>query len=294
MSILIKNIIPEFLKKKYKAINHSRVIKQTLSYQLLNENDFISILTERIGLSRGDTVFIHSSIDQLNLSFPFFKILNILLEIVGPEGTILFPTYPRLTSYRYLNSGEVFDIRKTQSFTGALNEYARRKKIAVRSLHPTKSCLAIGKDAHAMTDTHQNSPYPYSPESPYYKIMQNNAKLIGLGVESTYVSFIHSVDDFLGEGYPVEVYYKNLFKAKCIDYNGEITTVPTYAHRLEVMNFNIPAFFDKYVDKEIINWFDVGGNKFYTGSSVPLFNRMYELALDRITIYKPKYYKKFK
>ena len=52
----------------------------------------ITILKENLNIKKNDIVFIHSSVDNLNLDFPFYKIINIILEIVGENGTILFPS----------------------------------------------------------------------------------------------------------------------------------------------------------------------------------------------------------
>src|SRR6185503_6809013 len=112
-------------------------------------------------LVSGDNVMIHSSMDQLHLSFSFGRILSILRAIIRKEGTMLFPTFPRLPSYEFLRTGEIFDIRKTASHMCILTEYARRQREAVRSLHPTKSVCAIGPLANDLTSTHSKSPYAF-------------------------------------------------------------------------------------------------------------------------------------
>jgi len=111
-----------FLKRTRIRLRKARVA----SFPALTENTFRTILTDDLGLEDGDTVFIHGSVDQLNLSFPVRRILPMIQEITGERGTLLFPTYPRLASYEFLSRGEIFDIRKTPSFTGLLSEIARR------------------------------------------------------------------------------------------------------------------------------------------------------------------------
>src|SRR5205085_12038787 len=119
-------------------------------------------LTGQLRLTANDVVYVHSSIDRMHLAFPFYRILSLLREVVGPTGTVLFPTSPnpRISSYEYLLRGERFDVRRTPSYAGLLNEFARRERGAFRSLHPTKSVCATGPLARELTATHQLSPYP--------------------------------------------------------------------------------------------------------------------------------------
>src|SRR5262245_5706368 len=93
----------------------------------LTETQLLQILVNELGVGEGDTVFVHSSIDRLNLGFPFYRVLPLLEELIGARGTLLFPTYPRLSSYEFLRRGEVFNIRKSPSYTGILTEVARRQ-----------------------------------------------------------------------------------------------------------------------------------------------------------------------
>src|SRR3982750_4916607 len=119
----------------------------------LSELDFKEILSNDLNLREGDTVFLHSSVDQLNLDFPFYRILSLLRDVVGASGTLVFPTYPNhiISSYEYLSQGAVFDVRRTPSYIGLLTEFARRNPGAIRSLHPSKSVCAIGPNAAELT-----------------------------------------------------------------------------------------------------------------------------------------------
>src|SRR6266478_1191288 len=60
----------------------------------LSERDFTRILADDLGLSVGDTVYVHSATDGLHLGFPFYRILFLIQQIIGPRGTMLFPNYP--------------------------------------------------------------------------------------------------------------------------------------------------------------------------------------------------------
>src|SRR5438034_6457888 len=211
----------------------------------LSEKCFLDILRNDLLLTSGDVVFVHSSIDHLNLDFPFYRILTLLRNVVGEQGTLLFPSYPnhRISSYEYLLQGRSFDVRRTPSYVGLLTEFARRQKGAVRSLHPTKSVCAIGPLAHELTGTHHNSPYPYDHSSPYRKLTDAGARIIGLGTWTSRLSFVYCVEDEMKEDFPARVYHERLFAVPCTDYDGRVKIVETYAHNMRIIDtHDVPAF----------------------------------------------------
>jgi aminoglycoside 3-N-acetyltransferase len=276
----------------------ARMLEQRLSrarlarLRPLSEEAFRTLLTDTLGLRAGQTVFVHSSIDQLSLEFPFYRVLTLLREAVGEEGTLLFPTFPRLGSYEFLKTGQVWDLRKTPSYTGVLTELARRQKAAVRSLHPTKSVVAIGARAMELVSGHSLSPYPFDAESPYRRLVGVDARIIGLGVQTRNLTFVHTVDDALGERFPVQPYEDELFKAPCVDARGERVIVPTYAHAMRKMDNDIPAFMRRHVPAEVCRDLAVQGMRFFTADARPLFATMLELAQRGTTFYRPAYRKR--
>lgn len=288
---IFRKFIPNSLFNYYSGLKQRNLAKKMQSTQKISSNDFLRILTDEMGIKKGDIVLVHSSIDRLNTDMSPKEILSALIETVGEDGTLLFPTYPAKTSYEFLKSGEIWDIKRTPSFSGLLSEVARRSKGSKRSLHPTKSVCAIGMKADYFVNDHHQSPYPYDITSPYYKVAEKQGKSIGLGVTSNYFSSTHIVDDYFKEKFPVMPYHKRIFEAKCIDYNQDIKIVKTYAHNLRKMKFNIPLFFKKYIPSEIAFDFQLFGLDFFLVQSSPLFGIMIELANDGITIYKKIYYK---
>jgi len=251
----------------------------------LTETQLLDIFVNALGLTKGDTVFVHSSIDQLNLGFPFYRVLPLMEDLVGAGGTLLFPTYPKLSSYEFLSRGEVFDIRKSPSYTGILSEVARRQANSVRSLHPTKSVCAIGAAAEELTRDHQKSPYPYDSCSPYHRITDFGGKIVGLGVSTANLSFVHCVDDALKNDFPVQPYHAQLFAATCINGAGSKVIVETYAHDLRKMNHNIPRFMKTHVSSQACVDLNLDGTKFFRADARRLFDEMSSLAATGKTIY---------
>jgi aminoglycoside 3-N-acetyltransferase len=261
----------------------------------LSEKDFTAILTGDLGLALNDTVYIGSSVDQLHLDFPFYRILDLVREVIGAKGNILLPTYPNrapMSSYQYLQEGRVFDVRRSPSYTGLLSEFARRRAGAVRSLHPTKSVCVIGPDAVELTREHQNSPYPYDVGSPYYKLIEHEAKVIGLGIWTEYLSFGYTVDDAMKENPPVRTYYPEIFAAKCIDYEGREVTVETYAHNMNNVVHDVPRFMREHIAPEICQDLTIKGMRFFRADAKKLFDEMLWLARQGITTYPGRVYSK--
>ncbi len=261
----------------------------------LSEREFIEILANDLTLREGDTVFVHSSVDQLNLDFPFYRILSLLREVIGERGTVMFPTYPNhiISSYEYLMRGEIFDVRRTPSYIGLLTEFARRQRGALRSLHPTKSVCAIGPRAAELIAEHQNSPYPYDTCSPYYKLMQCDAKIIGLGVWTKKLSFVYCVDDALKESGPVRTYLPQKFAARCVNYDDETEVVETYAHDMRVVDaHDVPAYMKRHISPNVCSDLVIKGMKFFRADAARLFDEMLRLAKQGVTVYSRSVYSK--
>lgn len=282
---VLQQFIPAPILPYARRIHHRRLRARVAALPPVTEDIFRKILTDDLRLKNGDVVFIHSSIDRLNLDFPFYRVLHLIRQIVGDDGTLLFPTYPKLTSYEYLLTGDMFDVRKSPSYTGILTELARKQKNAVRSLHPTKSVCALGKYAVELTKMHQQSPFPYDYCSPYYRMIERDAKIIGLGVSTKNLSFVHCIDDALKEKFPVQPYHPRLFQARCINYLGEVEIVSTYAHNLKFMNLNLPLYMGRYIPEDICAEMTLYGMKFFRAKSKELFRSMLDLAKEGVTIY---------
>src|SRR5262249_1918986 len=232
---LAKTILPTKAFASLRRAKWERERRRVASLRPLTEEDLRKILINDLRLVTGDLVYVHSGMDGLNLDFPFYRLLFLIQEVIGNAGTVVFPTYPnhRISSCKWLRQGNVFDIRKTPSYTGILTEFARRQRKAIRSLHPTKSVCAIGPAAKELTATHHLSPYPYGTGSPDQKLIAGGGKIIGLGATTNYISFGYCVDDAFKDQFPVRVYHEEILVAPCINYEGETVIVKTYAHDMK-------------------------------------------------------------
>jgi len=256
----------------------------------ISENEVREILINKLGIEKGSVVFIHSSVDKMFLKFPFYDLLPILQEVVGPEGTLLFPcSHIRTRAEEYLeNPSAVFDVIRSVSVRGILPEMARMEKNAYRSLHPTNSVVAIGKDAKELTRYHQDTIYPCGEKSPFYEITKYNGIIIGLGVGVDNLSFVHSVEDVMKDEFPFKTRMNKIFECKVIDIYRTTRLVKTLVAHPGIKNRNVKKFMDKYIPNETYNHITYKGIPFFRVDAKKLFEKMIILAKSGKTIYIQK------
>src|SRR5437868_14678503 len=76
---------------------------------------------EELGLKPGDIVLVHSSFKSLGVTDPE-EIIGALLDVLGPEGTLLMPALTYLQDPPHIH-----DTRQTPSCVGYLTEYFRAR-----------------------------------------------------------------------------------------------------------------------------------------------------------------------
>ena len=267
------------LVHNYKNYKHQRLPK-------LSEAEFRHILTDTLGVRAGAVVFVHSSMGQINLGFSFHRVLAVLVEAVGEGGTVLFPcSHLSERPEDWLKKGEVFDVKKNPTTMGIIPEFARRQKGASRSAHPTSSVVAIGKCARELTRDHSKSIYPCGERSPYYKIVHHDGLIVGLGVNTEVLTFVHCLEDNWKERFPVETRSRETFAARVRDEDECEQIVQTLVAQKRIRWRHIPRYMQRHVPVDVCRDLKIGGVNFYTARSKDLYAKMEELASRDITIY---------
>lgn len=279
--------LPDAIAFRLIALDRRRAMARARRTKPLDLAGFRALLTGPLGIARGDCVCIHSALGGLNVALPAAESLDLLLDIVGPEGTLVFPTFPKLASYEFLARREVFDLRGTPSGMGVLSETARRHPDARRSLHPTKSVVAIGRHARTLVEDHAACALSFDRESPHHRLIDADAKLIGLGVWTYNCSFVHVADDALRETLPVCPYETELYQAPCIDRDGRRVTVPAFAHgaRIARDTATVNVYVRRHIDPMAMRDVTIDGRRFFIGRARLLFDAMRANARDGIHMY---------
>ncbi len=285
----IADVLYKYLPVKYfKAIRKQYYAVNKMMYPPMSEKTFMQLLHNKLEIKRGMVLYIHSSTDKLNISFSAFRLLELLLEAVGEEGTVVFPCWHYIgRAEDFLKqSGAVFNVRRSPTTMGLLPELARRHKKAVRSFHPTASVTAIGRYADELLKEHHLDIYPNGEKSPLYKLITYDSKIIGLGEKVVSLSFVHVVEDIMKSDFPLKTLTGEPLECKVTDTENKQITVKTLVPHINISNRDIPGFFNKYISKTACTSFRYRGSNFFTVNPALLFSEMKTLAAKGKTIYK--------
>jgi aminoglycoside N3'-acetyltransferase len=183
-----------------------------------------------LGLREGDVLFLHSSLKSLGfVEGGPNTLFNALLDVIGPEGTLIVPTYylPGGTIHATCQMKDyVFDPRVQGSNLGAVPEAFLKRHGVRRSIHPTHSVSAVGKHADYVTKDHHRAPSIFGKGSPWDRCHELNGKVLGLGISMGPVTFYHLLEDRVGDAFPLPVRMKPDILMPCRDWDGSGVQVP--------------------------------------------------------------------
>lgn len=154
---------------------------------------FLARDLHNIGIRRGDTLLIHSSLGSLRIEGPKAKILyHAIKQCLGPEGTLLVPSL----SYEEVScSSPIFRQGDSPACTGGFSEYCRHHSDFHRSIHPTHSFLASGPKHSQLLDAHHLDSSPCGPHSPLRKLPDFDGKILFLGCGPGPNTSMHAVEE---------------------------------------------------------------------------------------------------
>jgi len=228
---------PEFVLEWAKQLKKNQRRKE-LSQQKQNGKIITKeILMEdlkKIGLKKNDSVLVHSSLSKIGFVEGGPKtIVDALQEVVGAEGTLLFPTFPAAGRNKtHLEENPVFDVKNTPSQMGSITEYFRKLEGCKRSLHPTDAVAASGPLSDYFTNSHFGQLTPYNEHSPFRKLCSKNGKILMLGTTlNGACTNLHTLEDAVNFKFPV--YDEKIFDVKMIDADGKESMMKTKVHNPE-------------------------------------------------------------
>lgn len=226
----IRKSTPKFLldwnRRRKKSKRNAELAKQTP----LTTADIVKDL-QNIGVAKGDTVLVHSSLSRIGkLQDGPKTLVDALFEVVGAEGNVLMPTSPNnVYQLNYIRNTPHFDVKNSPSKTGKITEYFRTLPDAVRSIHPTEPVSAIGPKARYFTEGHFGQLTPYNENSPFFKVSKDGGKILYIGVTLSMAGTnLHTLEDAVDFKFPV--YYSEIFDFKVIDNQGKEHIVKTKVH----------------------------------------------------------------
>jgi len=147
-----------------------------------------------MGLKPEQTVLVHSSMRTIGeVENRADGVLDALMEYFAP-GLLVFPTL----TYNSVNAEHpVFSETDTPTCTGILPELFRKRAGVYRSLHPTHSVAAAGREAKEFVSGHENFDSPAHRNSPWGKLYDRNAVILFIGATLYSNTFLHGVEEWL-------------------------------------------------------------------------------------------------
>lgn len=247
--------MPQALIDLYKQGKKRSAAKQreelAKNKQTVDEAEIISVL-QNAGIKEGDVLMVHSSLRKIGLvENGAGTLIDALLKTIGKTGTLMMPSFPAIGfNYDYLKSKPVFDLKHTPSRMGIVTETFRKKSGSVRSLHPTDSVVAFGKDADYLVKDHFGQLTPYNKKSPFYRLCGLKGKILMIGVQLDSLTNLHTLEDAVPD-FKYPVYHDTLFTVELIDAAGTKQTMQTKVHN--------PVYSKKRRCNDLIEPFEAAG-----------------------------------
>lgn len=222
------NISPytEVLMRKIYWNNISRTSRfrpkyrnNNINFNSINFDNIIDNLKNR-GIGKGSIIIVHSSYDLLEISGLLPEEINSkLLELVGTEGTLVMPAIRKykeegnFEKHIKKNMDDVectYNVQKSKIISGLLPYMLMQRDDSFVSRFPLNPVVAVGKHAKKMIkkNLEGNEPTPHGPNSAWKYCLDNNAIIIGLGVDMPHFLTMTHVNEECSEGWPIKNWYR--------------------------------------------------------------------------------------
>lgn len=183
-----------------------------------------------MGLQKDDTVLIHISLKAVGETKGGADgLIDAFCEYLS-DGLFLVPTH----TWDNVNAkNPVFDVRTAMPCIGTLPRIAAFRPDGVRSLHPTHSIWAHGKNAEEFISGEENASSPAPVGFAWDRLADVGAKILLIGVTHNRNTFIHSIDERanLADRIATEP-----FDVTIIDREGRASVHPMRPHRCSRTN----------------------------------------------------------
>jgi aminoglycoside 3-N-acetyltransferase len=222
----------------------------------------------KIPLTTSRVIIVHSSYKSLGgVEGGAPAVIDALLEWVGPEGTVLFPTF----NFNAWSETHYFDIVETISEMGIIGELGRLRQEAIRTPHPMYSFAALGKrkDEFGQTDDVE----AYGPNSAFALFHRLNGMNVSIGLHwnSTF-SMHHYVEYNTGCDYRRVKEFSGIYIG--YDRNPKIKTYSMFVRKDNRVITDIVPGMDQLLDNGVIKGVPVGDATVHYASANDFFDNM--------------------
>jgi len=171
------------------------------------------------------TALIHSSMKAIgDVENGADTILDACIEYMQ-SGLLIFPTH----SWDEGNLPDnVYNPLTEPSCVGILTNLFLQRDGVVRSLHPTHSVAAIGKEAEAYVAGEENVDTPCPRNGCWGRLYDRNAQIVFMGSPPKSNTFIHSVEEWNNIPQRLAEQPRHI---KIVMFDGSLMDRPLYGHR---------------------------------------------------------------
>jgi len=228
-----------------------------------------------LGVRPGDIVLMHSSLSAFGrVDGGADAVIDGALDALAPEGTLVVPTLTGHADLRPENPPH-FDLRTQPCWTGLIPETLRQRAEAIRSIHPTHSCAAIGAQAEELTRDHYRSPTPCGLTSPYFRVAAAGGRIAMVGCALNVCTTCHTVEELANLDY---VCQPEVAYGSCIGRDGRRIETPCRLHSYAGPDRDFPVLEPILLERGLMRIGTVGA------CAVRLIDAMglIETALDKL------------
>jgi aminoglycoside 3-N-acetyltransferase len=206
--------------------------------------DFLNNLTD-LNIDSNGTLMVHLSYKAIgDVDGRGDTVLDALMDYMH-AGLLVLPAH---TWDNVSVENPVMDVihTPTTKSIGLLTEVFRKRKGVLRSLHPTHSLAAIGKDAKEFLSGEEHIKTPCGKHGAYYKLWERNAQILMIGCNFVSNTFIHGLEEWEHAEGAISKEKTDLY---VIDYDSKRDYTPQYRHCSHLGSFTFSKI-EPYAYKE--------------------------------------------
>jgi aminoglycoside 3-N-acetyltransferase len=231
-----------------------------------------------LGVTPGRTLWVQSSWNEFyNVPLRPSEMIDMLRDLLGPAGTLAMPAFPIDQ-----NPAKVFLVDKAPVYTGLLCEVFRRLPDVRRSIHLSSSVCAIGPEADFLVRDHHLTLLPWGPQSPFCRLAELDARMLGLGAGFEYMTPLHAAECLLCDEVP---YFRQVFDGT-IKYRWKRASGETGEHEFVRRIGDIrPLRLRRHFGQDICTEGRISNLRMLAADAKPFIDRAVTLGRQGITMY---------
>ena len=215
-----------------------------------------------------DTIMVHTSYKSLGgVEGGVDTVVDVMRELVGPQGTVLFPTF----NFQSWTETHYFDILETPSKMGTITEIARLRPDALRTPHPIYSFAALGRRKEEFAACEDRE--AYGPNSAFALFHKTNGTIVSIGLDfNNTFSMHHYIEYNVGCDYRRVKEFSGIYVG--YDRLPRIKAYSMFARKNEqVKTYIVPGMNDLLV-QGVIKEVQVGAAKIHYATAQEFFDNM--------------------